>query len=224
MTYTDVEVRTRLTGVDGLTESQLAAFWERLSEDIDGAFNRPLDGAHRLPNGDVLHVTPVRVLDEGGEADWEPVVYRLVPGVEPKDQPVKPSQFHLPFELIAGRGLGAHEFGHQIGWPDEHVEEGADPELALDVLGSLMGRFTCSFDKDVKAAYPEEVAGLEPAGVRDRNLLMLGSTIFDSKSDVITAGDGTELTPTPQPVAARPRVGRVPMAPDDAHDAYDTQG
>jgi hypothetical protein len=146
---TDLTVRVALRGGP---DGQAPQVFDRLRAGVAEFLNAP---GHRLPNGDVLHVT--------------------VEQVQPSDAP------HLTVEL-AGRDRAmdqntwwadaepvelAHELSHQLGLRDEYRD--ADAPHRPHVPGSLLG--------DLHAD-PED-ASLAPGGLRGRHLALLGALIGD---------------------------------------------
>ncbi|WP_213087780.1 lonely Cys domain-containing protein [Streptomyces griseoaurantiacus] len=182
VTYTDIEVRTALTTRDPLTAQQLADLWTELSADIDAVYNTP---GHKLPNGDILHVTPVRVAHGDPDTDWLADVYTPAPGK-------RPSHHRLPVNLRAGSRIGAHEFGHQVGLPDEYTDKSTskdiEPVQGINISGSLMGRYNQPIDPTELETYEREAAegrptltgdGLAQGGLRDRNLGRIARFVGD---------------------------------------------
>ncbi|MFC9810106.1 lonely Cys domain-containing protein [Streptomyces griseoaurantiacus] len=182
--YTDIEVRTALTTRDPLTAQQLADLWTELSADIDAVYNTP---GHKLPNGDILHVTPVRVAHGDPDTDWLADVYTPAPGK-------RPSHHRLPVNLRAGSRIGAHEFGHQVGLPDEYTNPNPNPGpdtdsvQGINISGSLMGRYNQPIDPTELETYEREAAegrptltgdGLAQGGLRDRNLGRIARFVGD---------------------------------------------
>ncbi|MGM0354429.1 lonely Cys domain-containing protein, partial [Streptomyces sp. ECR3] len=180
--YTDIEVRTALTTRDPLTAQQLADLWTELSADIDAVYNTP---GHKLPNGDILHVTPVRVAHGDPDTDWLADVYTPAPGK-------RPSHHRIPVNLRAGSRIGAHEFGHQVGLPDEYTDKSTskdiEPVQGINISGSLMGRYNEPIDAAELETYEREAAegrptltgdGMAQGGLRDRNLGRIARFVGD---------------------------------------------
>jgi hypothetical protein len=139
--FTDLEVRTAFSFAGSFPSPDVSRMWQGMGDGIDRRFNAP---GHRLPDGSQLHVTPKRVpYPAGADAHWMPKV--VTPGPDSRL-----SHNRLPIRYTArsadGRvvdllpDLAAHEFGHQLGLPDESRRRGdAADKPVLHVEGSLMG-------------------------------------------------------------------------------------
>ncbi|MFF1697729.1 hypothetical protein ACFVXC_29630 [Streptomyces sp. NPDC058257] len=145
---TDLTVRIAMRGADGQAAHALAQLGAGVAEFL----NAP---GHRLPNGDLLHVT--------------------VEHVDPADAP------HLTVDLV-GRDRAmdqntwwadadpvqmVHELSHQLGLRDEYRD--ADSPHRPHIQGSLLGDLY---------ADPEE-SSLAAAGLRGRHLALMGALIGD---------------------------------------------
>ncbi|MFJ4696528.1 hypothetical protein, partial [Streptomyces sp. NPDC088766] len=145
---TDLTVRLALRG----THEQNARVFGRLQAGVEEFLNDP---AHRLPNGDRLHVT----VEQVDPADSPHLTVDLVGRDEAMDQ-VSWWADAAPVQLV-------HELTHQLGLRDEYRD--TDAPHRPHVLGSLLG----DLDAD-----PED-ASLAAAGLRDRHLALLGALIGD---------------------------------------------
>lgn len=150
-TITDLTVRVHLTGGEGLSAGDLDALWRRTEDGVARVFNAP---GHRLPGGDLLHVT----VERAGSADHAHLAVNVQgPGTH--------SAQHTWSSRASSQEL-AHEIGHQLGLRDEYRDATAPQRPA--VTGSLMG--------DFHRAAP---AGLAHGGLRDRHLHLLRAVIGD---------------------------------------------
>ncbi|MFZ3554486.1 hypothetical protein [Streptomyces sp. BH055] len=147
---TDLTVRVALRGGE---DGQSQQVFDRLNSGVTEFLNDP---AHRLPNGDRLHVT----------------VERVAPGESP----------HLTVDLVGRRDREmdqtvwwvdaepvhlVHELTHQLGLRDEYRD--ADSPHRPHVPGSLLG----ALHED-----PED-SSLAAAGLRGRHLALIGRLIGD---------------------------------------------
>ncbi|MET9567314.1 hypothetical protein ABZY07_44665, partial [Streptomyces tauricus] len=152
---TELTVRVALRG----TDEQVNQVFDQLRAGVDEFLNDP---AHRLFNGDRLHVTVEHVdLPDApgalGAADAPHLTVDLVG----RDQAMNQVTWWAdaaPVQLV-------HELTHQLGLRDEYRD--ADSPHRPHILGSLLG--------DLDAA-PED-SSLAPAGLRDRHLALLGALI-----------------------------------------------
>ncbi|MEV6028399.1 protein-glutamine glutaminase family protein [Streptomyces sp. NPDC052036] len=209
-TYTDLEVRVAFRNADWFAGRAVNDLWERMGSGVEEVFNAP---GHRLPNGDLLHVTPVRVpFESRAGAHWKARLFG-------EDSGERVSHHRLRIDMSAL--TGAHEFGHQLGLPDEsrRLDE---PDSGQYVPGSLMGVFTKPVDAVADAEPEQELAGggLSRGGLRDRHMWRLGGIIGDVP---LTAGPvavprGSTGVPAsgidPAGIASR-WVGGDPTAPED---------
>ncbi|CAG6390573.1 hypothetical protein NMG29_09365 [Streptomyces cocklensis] len=146
---TDLSVRVHMDGVGDVAPHELDALWRRAQDGVHQVFNA---GGHRLPGGDVLHVT----LERGTRADSH---LKVTVGADAEATQHTWRVTAPPLEL-------AHEIGHQLGLRDEY--RGASHPDGPAVEGSLMGD------------YRERAPGtLERGGVRDRYLHLLNALIGD---------------------------------------------
>ncbi|MGV9944457.1 hypothetical protein ACWDUO_33865, partial [Streptomyces sp. NPDC003401] len=145
---TDLTVRVALRG----THDQVTRVFDQLATGVEEFLNDP---AHRLPNGDRLHVT----VEQVDPADAPHLTVDLVGRDRAMDQ-VSWWADAAPVQLV-------HELTHQLGLRDEYRD--ADSPHRPHVLGSLLG----DLDAD-----PED-SSLAPAGLRDRHLALLGALIGD---------------------------------------------
>ncbi|MFD6027985.1 WXG100-like domain-containing protein, partial [Streptomyces griseoluteus] len=146
---TDLTVRVALRGGP---EGQAPHVFDRLRAGVAEFLNVP---GHRLPNGDVLHVTVELVRPSDAP--------HLVVDLVGRDRAMDQNAWWVdaePVELV-------HELGHQLGLRDEYRE--ADAPHRPHVPGSLLG--------DLHAD-PEDVS-LTPAGLRGRHLALLGALVGD---------------------------------------------
>ncbi|WP_432192393.1 hypothetical protein [Streptomyces sp. bgisy027] len=143
---TDLTVRLAIRG----PESQTAQVRRQLALGVQQLLNDP---AHRLANGDRLHVTVEHV----DPADAPHLTVDLAGRDRPMDQTTwwaDASAAHL-----------VHELTHQLGLRDEYRD--ADSPHRPHIPGSLLG----ALDEQ-----PED-ASLMPAGLRGRHLALLGALI-----------------------------------------------
>ncbi|MEV6536160.1 hypothetical protein AB0M86_42440 [Streptomyces sp. NPDC051639] len=216
-TYTDLEVRVAFRDAASFLDRDrvVGGLWERLGAGVEEVFNGP---GHRLPSGDVLHVTPVLVAPGSGVgAHWVAELFGAGSG-----QVVSHHRLRVDMSVWAG----VHEFGHQLGLPDESRRSG-EPESRLHVPGSLMGVYTEPVDSELVggAGAGQELVGggLAQGGLRDRHLHRLGRIIGDAPlATPDTAGQNTTGAPDTgiESVVPEPRwAGGDPTAPEAAHSA-----
>ncbi|MEU8652291.1 hypothetical protein AB0C53_20795, partial [Streptomyces sp. NPDC048737] len=133
-------------------EDRSAHVFGQLSAGVEEFLNA---AGHRLPNGDRLHVTVEHV-----DADDSP---HLTVDLMGRDRAMDQTTWWTdaaPVQLV-------HELTHQLGLRDEYRD--ADSPHRPHILGSLLG----DLDTD-----PED-SSLDPAGLRDRHLALLGALIGD---------------------------------------------
>ncbi|MGN9817761.1 hypothetical protein ACTMUQ_20765 [Streptomyces sp. SD11] len=149
---TDLTVRLQLRG----TDSQAAHAYEQLSAGVHEFLNEP---GHRLPNGDLLHVT-VELVD-ASEAPH--LTVDLVGRDRTMDQVTWWADAD-PVQLV-------HELTHQLGLRDEYRD--ADAPQRPHIPGSLLGDLN---------ADPED-SSLAAGGLRGRHLALLSALIGDVSPD-----------------------------------------
>ncbi|MFE5238788.1 MULTISPECIES: lonely Cys domain-containing protein [unclassified Streptomyces] len=157
--------------------------WEKVIGGVGEAFNAP---GHRLPNGDLLHVTVERV-----EADPHPsgLNVRFIP----RDEQMTRSAWWADADPVDY----AHEIGHLLGLRDESRHTVAPHRP--DVEGSLLG--------DYRRPAPD---GLAQGGLRGRHLQLLAAHI----GDVGPAGTTAAAPPPPvRPRTVGGHPGAEPYAP-----------
>ncbi|MGW1394077.1 hypothetical protein ACWD6Q_20705 [Streptomyces nigra] len=157
---TDLTVRLAIRG----PQDQVSRVRERLAAGVRAFLNTP---AHRLPNGDRLHVTVEHV----DPSENPHMTVDLVGRDRPMDQnswwaDADPVQF-------------VHELTHQLGLRDEY-RDAATPHRP-HVPGSLLGA----------PNEPPEEASLAAGGLRDRHLALLGALIGE-----VTPAPATDTPPT----------------------------
>ncbi|MFD0311792.1 hypothetical protein [Streptomyces sp. NPDC127119] len=150
---TDLTVRIAMRGgTDGQNAHAHANVFAQLSEGVHEFLNNP---GHRLPNGDLLHVT-VELVDPSQSP-------HLTVDLTGRDQVMDQKTWWAdaaPIQLV-------HELTHQLGLRDEYRD--ADAPHRPHILGSLLG--------DLNAA-PED-SSLAAGGLRGRHLALLGALIGD---------------------------------------------
>ncbi|MGV9642864.1 hypothetical protein [Streptomyces sp. NPDC003514] len=145
---TDLTVRLAIRG----PQDQAARVRERLAAGVREFLNAP---AHRLPNGDRLHVT-VEHVDPSGSP-------QLTVDLVGRDRAMDQNTWWAdadPVQLV-------HELTHQLGLRDEY-RDAASPHRP-HVPGSLLGA----------PNEPPEDASLAAGGLRGRHLALLGALIGD---------------------------------------------
>ncbi|MEV7453586.1 hypothetical protein, partial [Streptomyces nigra] len=157
---TDLTVRLAIRG----PQDQVSRVRERLAAGVRAFLNTP---AHRLPNGDRLHVTVEHV----DPSENPHMTVDLVGRDRPMDQnswwaDADPVQF-------------VHELTHQLGLRDEY-RDAATPHRP-HAPGSLLGA----------PNEPPEDASLAAGGLRDRHLALLGALIGE-----VTPAPATDTPPT----------------------------
>jgi hypothetical protein len=202
--FTDLEVRVTFPNAEAFPAGEVERLWKRMGEGIEEVFNAP---GHRFAGGDRLHVTPVLVpYAEGADAHW---VAELFEG------PGRLMSHHRLRIDLRPRDA-AHEFGHQVGLPDESRRE-RDPSYLLHVTGSTMGVYSAPVEAEALAEEASGAgrrqelvgSGLAQGGLRDRHLFRLEQIIGELPRS-------TEAVVPAAPAVQRPTAGGEPMAPDDA--------
>ncbi|MGI3198910.1 hypothetical protein ACRJ4W_10415 [Streptomyces sp. GLT-R25] len=154
---TDLTVRVAMRGTDGLPARAFA----QLDAGVAEFLNSP---GHRLPNGDLLHVTVEYVdLDQLGPDPAPDKAPHLTVNLTGRDQAMDQVTWWAdaaPVQMV-------HELTHQLGLRDEYRD--ADSPHRPHIPGSLLG--------DLKAE-PEDLS-LTAAGLRGRHLALLGALIGD---------------------------------------------
>ncbi|MEU3185087.1 hypothetical protein ABZ707_12925 [Streptomyces sp. NPDC006923] len=186
---TDLTVTMGSGGPDGLPES----VWDKVRSGVEDILNAP---GHRLPNGDLLHVTVEQVAND-------PHPNGLNVQFIGRDQQMTRSAWWADADPIDY----VHEITHQLGLRDESPH--ASVPHRPDIEGSLLGDYT--------RAAP---AGLAQGGLRDRHLHLIAAHIGDlTPAAPGPAGgrrppaDGTVPPPAvPLPTVGR-RLGAEPYAP-----------
>ncbi|MFF3489693.1 hypothetical protein ACFYXC_41805, partial [Streptomyces sp. NPDC002701] len=145
---TDLTVRIALRGA----KEQSTLAFEQLSRGVSEFLNSP---GHRLPNGDLLHVT-VELVDP---ADAPHLTVDLAGRDRAMDQTTWWADAD-PVQLV-------HELTHQLGLRDEYRD--ADSPHRPHIPGSLLGDLN---------ADPEDLS-LAGAGLRGRHLALLGALVGD---------------------------------------------
>ncbi|MEW2574577.1 hypothetical protein AB0931_47355, partial [Streptomyces sp. NPDC047070] len=146
---TDLTVRIAMRGGK---DGQNARTFMQLSEGVHEFLNNP---GHRLPNGDLLHVT-VELVDPSKSP-------HLTVDLTGRDRVMDQKTWWAdadPVQLV-------HELTHQLGLRDEYRD--ADAPHRPHIAGSLLG--------DLNAA-PED-SSLAAGGLRGRHLALLGALIGD---------------------------------------------
>ncbi|MFD6292733.1 hypothetical protein, partial [Streptomyces sp. NPDC060205] len=146
---TDLTVRIAMRGG---TDGQNARTFEQLLDGVHEFLNNP---GHRLPNGDLLHVT-VELVDPSKSP-------HLTVDLTGRDQVMDQKTWWAdatPIQLV-------HELTHQLGLRDEYRD--ADSPQRPHIPGSLLGDLN---------AVPED-SSLAAGGLRGRHLALLGALIGD---------------------------------------------
>ncbi|MEW2574593.1 hypothetical protein, partial [Streptomyces sp. NPDC047070] len=146
---TDLTVRIAMRGGK---DGQNARTFAQLSDGVHEFLNNP---GHRLPNGDLLHVT-VELVDP---SESPHLTVDLVGRDQAMDQVTWWADAD-PIQLV-------HELTHQLGLRDEYRD--ADSPHRPHIAGSLLG--------DLNAA-PED-SSLAAGGLRGRHLALMGALIGD---------------------------------------------
>ncbi|MFF3487945.1 hypothetical protein ACFYXC_32375, partial [Streptomyces sp. NPDC002701] len=145
---TDLTVRVAIRGTDG----QASRVFDRLSSGVSEFLNVP---GHRLPNGDVLHVSVELVAPSNSP--------HLTVDLADRDQTMDQHTWWAdadPVQLV-------HELTHQLGLRDEYRD--ADAPHRPHIPGSLLGDLN---------ADPDD-SSLAVAGLRGRHLALLGALVGD---------------------------------------------
>ncbi|MFI6341440.1 hypothetical protein, partial [Streptomyces sp. NPDC050535] len=145
-TVTDLTVTIAYRGGDATTAH------DKLAQGVEEYYNAP---GHRLPNGDLLHIT-VQPAEPG---DTPHLTVNLTDHTRPMDQ----NNWHRNANPIDY----AHELGHQLGLRDEYQDDTAPHRP--DIKGSLLGN------------YHQPTPDPLPQGhLRERHLQLLATLIGDT--------------------------------------------
>ncbi|WP_299531703.1 hypothetical protein [uncultured Streptomyces sp.] len=189
---TDLTVQIGLRGPGGMPQDVM----DKVRAGVEELLNSP---AHKLPNGDRLHVTIEQVAHD-------PHPHGLNIAFVGPDQQMTRTHWWADAEAVDY----VHEITHQLGLRDESGHAHA-PGRA-DVAGSLLGDYT-----------RPAPAGLLQSGLRGRHLQLLGAVVGDLTQR--TGGDGRppddEMPTAPRPVTttggylpgAEPYAPKKPAAP-----------
>ncbi|MFD4843780.1 hypothetical protein ACFWP1_10785, partial [Streptomyces sp. NPDC058425] len=182
-----VDLTVQVAAPDGMP----APVWDKVRAGVEAHFNA---AGHRLPDGDLLHVTVELV-----SGDTHP--HALDVSLVGRDQQMTRNAWWADAEPVDY----AHEIAHQLGLRDE--SRGGDPVAAArpDIPGSLMGDFT--------RPAPD---GLAQGGLRGRHLALLGALVGDLTTPT---PESRSAVPAPQrpvpttsgPWGAEPRAPRAPQ-------------
>ncbi|QMU77116.1 hypothetical protein GXW83_16770 [Streptacidiphilus sp. PB12-B1b] len=173
--FTDLTVKVAFRNGEGNPDAEDTR--SRVQRGVQQFFNDP---AHRLPNGDQLHVTVEHV----GVDEAPHLTVDLVSQDGPMDQRSWP--------VGAEPAAYAHEIAHQLGLRDEY-RDSSGPQRP-HIPGSLLG--------DFREPSPD---GLGQGGLRSRHLHLLGALTSGGGSDhrAVPTDTAAEAAPrAPQPAAA----------------------
>ncbi|MFJ4842033.1 lonely Cys domain-containing protein [Streptomyces sp. NPDC088746] len=185
---TDLTVKVGVGSPDRMPEG----VWEKVLSGVEAALNAP---GHRLPNGDLLHVTVERV-----ESDPHPNGLNV--GFIGRDRQMTRSAWWADADPVDY----AHEITHMLGLRDESRHAVAPHRP--DVEGSLLG--------DYRRPAPE---GLAQGGLRGRHLQLISTLVGDlTPARPETAGAtparsetaGATPAPAPAPATATARQSAAP--------------
>ncbi|MET9442317.1 hypothetical protein [Streptomyces sp. NPDC006610] len=180
---TDLTVRI-VAAPDGLP----ADVWDKVRSGVEAYFNTH---GHRLPDGDLLHVTV-----EQAQADDHPnaLDVRLVG----RDQQMTRTAWWADADPVDY----AHEIAHQLGLRDEaRAGDPAAPQRP-DIPGSLLGDYT-----------RPAPGGLVQGGLRGRHLALLGALVGDLTTVPPESGATVPPARRPATTTADVRLGAEPHAP-----------
>ncbi|MFE6281200.1 hypothetical protein [Streptomyces sp. NPDC057877] len=179
--------------VAGPPEGLPGEVWDKVRAGVEEYFNA---AGHRLPNGDLLHVTVEQA--SGGGTHPNALQVSLVG----HDQPMTRTAWWADADPIDY----AHEIAHQLGLRDE--ARGGDPAASArpDIPGSLLGDYT-----------RPAPGGLAQGGLRGRHLALLGALVGDlTTATPDTTGGADERRPVTTTadvhLGAEPRAPRPPVA------------
>ncbi len=174
--FTDLTVQVGVGGSGGLPPG----VWEKVLAGVEAVFNAP---GHRLPNGDLLHVSVEQV-------EHDPHPHGLNVRLVGRDRQMTRSAWWADGDAVDY----AHEIAHMLGLRDESRHAVAPHRP--DVGGSLMG--------DYRRPAPE---GLAQGGLRGRHLDLIAAQIGDPPAlRPATAGS----TPSTPASAVTPPAGPAP--------------
>ncbi|PSM37157.1 hypothetical protein C6Y14_43760, partial [Streptomyces dioscori] len=179
---TDLTVRIQMRG----TDAQVAHAFEQLSAGVHEFLNEP---GHRLPNGDLLHVTVELVDPSQSQSQPQSQSPHLTVDLVGRDRTMDQVSWWAdadPVQLV-------HELTHQLGLRDEYRD--ADSPQRPHIPGSLLGDLT---------AGPED-SSLAAGGLRGRHLALLGALI----GDVSPEPERLQASQTPE----RPQASQTPDLP-----------
>ncbi|WP_420713448.1 hypothetical protein, partial [Streptomyces sp. NRRL WC-3549] len=182
---TDLTVQVGVGRSGGLPEG----VWEKVLSGVETVFNAP---GHRLPNGDLLHVTVERV-----ESDPHP--NGLDVHLVGRDRQMTRSAWWADADPVDY----AHEISHMLGLRDESRHAVAPHRP--DIGGSLLG--------DYRRPAPQ---GLAQGGLRGRHLDLIAAHIGDPPAVRPGTTGSTPATPAPTAVPAPITAPATAPAPTTA--------
>ncbi|MFJ8644434.1 hypothetical protein [Streptomyces sp. NPDC093610] len=182
---TDLTVQVGVGRSGGLPEG----VWEKVLSGVETVFNAP---GHRLPNGDLLHVTVERV-----ESDPHP--NGLDVQIVGRDRQMTRSAWWADAHPVDY----AHEISHMLGLRDESRHAVAPHRP--DIGGSLLG--------DYRRPAPQ---GLVQGGLRGRHLDLIAAHIGDPPAVRPTTTGSTPATPAPAAAPAPITAPATASAPATA--------
>ncbi|MFD6427098.1 hypothetical protein, partial [Streptomyces sp. NPDC060198] len=152
----DDDTVTDLTITIGFNGGNSTAAWNKLRQGVEEYYNAP---GHRLPGGDLLHIT----------------VEPAPPGTTPhltvdlvgQDTVMDQNNWHHDANPVDY----AHELGHQLGLRDEYQDETVPHRP--DIKGSLLGNY-----------HQPSPDALPQAQLRPRHLELLATLIGDTDTDI----------------------------------------
>ncbi|MFD7877292.1 hypothetical protein ACFV5G_24860, partial [Streptomyces sp. NPDC059766] len=152
-TITDLTVTVAYRGGDSTNVHA------KLAQGVHDYYNNP---GHRLPNGDLLHIT-VQLAPPGSES-------HLTVDLVGPDKTMDHRTWHLDANPIDY----AHELGHQLGLRDEYQDDTAPHRP--DITGSLLGNY-----------HQPSPDALPQGHLRERHLHLLAALIGDTDTPTQTA-------------------------------------
>lgn len=169
--FTDLTVQVGVGGSGGLPQG----VWDKVLAGVEALFNAP---GHRLPNGDLLHVSVEQV-------EHDPHPHGLNVRLIGRDRQMTRSAWWADGDAVDY----AHEIAHMLGLRDESRHAVAPHRP--DVQGSLMG--------DYRRPAP---GGLAQGGLRGRHLDLIAAHIGDPPAVRPTTTGSTPSTPASAPAPA----------------------